>query len=260
VSGTLREAVGAWPRANFLGVGLDAPTVEAFRAWMLEALAAPADARTTRTIAYLNAATSNQTSDDPEHAARLNRCDIVYADGMGVVWGAKWRGVPIRERVNAGDFILPFLESLRSPVKLALWGGTTDLARNTAEVFGSRLPKGSQVWSRHGYDAPDAWPEEVERLLAWQADLVLLGLGAPRQERLAELIAAGAERHPRRPAIVWSVGALFEYFAGGRYRAPWWVRRIGMEWLVRLALEPKRLGKRYILGNPRFVWRVLVSR
>jgi N-acetylglucosaminyldiphosphoundecaprenol N-acetyl-beta-D-mannosaminyltransferase len=82
-------------------------------------------------------------------------------------------------------------------------------------------------------------------------------MGSPRQERFA--LHLRDEVQLGTP-VIWCVGALFEYLAGERFRAPRWVRRIGMEWLVRLALEPRRMWRRYLIGNLVFVWRVATGR
>ncbi|MCL5269386.1 MAG: WecB/TagA/CpsF family glycosyltransferase, partial [bacterium] len=106
--------------------------------------------------------------------------------------------------------------------------------------------------AEHGYFNEVDARRILEAIELANPDVVLIGMGTPRQEHWALMWSAA----DRRPRVWWCVGALFEYYAGTRGRAPVWMRRTGLEWVWRLALEPGRLWRRYLLGNPRFLWRV----
>ena len=130
-----------------------------------------------------------------------------------------------------------------------------DEAERAAGMFREWAPGLKIVYTHHGFLDDPAAVEVGRAIEAADPDLVLVGMGAPRQEARA---LAWAGEGPAR--VWWCVGALFEYYAGSRRRAPAWVRRAGMEWAVRLALEPRRLWRRYLLGNPLFIFRVIRRR
>lgn len=241
------------PTVPFLGFRLVAATQREFAEWTA---AAARERIRPATIGYLNAATTNMALDRPEIGELFARLDVLYADGRGVVWGAAALGSRLPERVNAGDFVEDFFrDCARDGIRVALVGGYPGEAERFAAAHRARSPGATIVAAEDGFFGPDDEPRVREAVEALDPDVVLLGMGTPKQERLAlEWSAAG------KPRVWWCVGALFEYDSGSRYRAPVWVRRAGFEWLVRLALEPRRLWRRYLLGNPKFVARIAKAR
>lgn len=234
---------------SFLGLPLAACTTEAFIDWVSGA----ASTRARALVGYLNAANVNIAFEDRDAAERFREFDCLYADGQAVVWGARRLSNPVPERVNAGDFIENFFRRCADlKLSIALIGGAEGDAAGFANHFQQRIPNLKITFIHQGYfsesDA-DAIARQIE-----DADpaVVLLGMGTPRQERLALSWSRAAN-----PRVWWCVGALFEYYSGRRARAPVWMRRAGLEWLFRLALEPGRLWRRYLIGNPKFVYRVL---
>ncbi len=213
------------------------------------------------TVGYLNAAQVNLAFADPAHARALADLSCLYADGQSIVWTSRRFGEGLPERINAGDFLREFLESAaREGLRLAIVGGRPDPAggngpasevARAAAVFQDWAPALTLAYLHHGYLDDAAAARVGAELDAADPDLVLVAMGAPRQERRAlEWAAQG------RPRVWWCVGALLEYYSGSRRRAPVWMRRAGLEWLFRLAQEPLRLGGRYLVGNPLFLWRV----
>ncbi len=252
--------MSVFPQKDFLGFRLADMTTRQFMDHLLQAAQFP---RTHLNIGYLNAAQFNQAFENPRLAAHLRAMDCIYADGQSVVWAARWLGRPIPERINAGDFARELVEEFSSRgLKIALLGGLPekrggDLSDSEVAQAASRFRKWDSgveiVFTHHGYfditsDRAEMIREDLEKA---DPDIVMVGMGAPRQEEL--LHAWSGLGYPR---VWWSVGALFEYHAGTRARAPRWMRRAGLEWLVRLALEPGRLWRRYLVGNPLFIWRV----
>jgi N-acetylglucosaminyldiphosphoundecaprenol N-acetyl-beta-D-mannosaminyltransferase len=240
--------------ADVLGVDVCKITVAEFIQWITDRAQRSSDSGNTF-VTYLNAACSNIAVDDAEYKAILDSADCVYADGQAIVWAAKAMGDELPERVNAGDFTIKFCEELAARgLKLALVGGRPGVAEKAVEVWKQRVPDLQVVGCWDGFfdDEGEAVAREVA---ASGADVLLMGMGVPLQEKWA---------WSRRPAlgvkVIWCVGALFEYYGEGRARAPVWVRRVGMEWFFRLMLEPRRLWKRYLVGNVRFVWRVMRAR
>lgn len=246
-----RSSSGSSDRDRFLGLPLDDPGVDGLVDWLT--LPEP-ESVPPRVAGYLNAHTANLALRRGS-ALRplLDRFDMVYPDGMAVVKAARRRGLAMRERVSAADFFLRFCWAAAARRRsLALVGGPPGLAERCAEELRRRVPGIAIVAMHHGF-VPDGGPERdalVEHLRSAAPAIVLLGMGSPRQEALGlELRTAGLP-------TVWCVGALFEYFTPGvRPHAPLWMRRSGLEWVYRLAHEPRRLAKRYLLGNIEFLIR-----
>ncbi len=202
-------------------------------------------------VAYLNAHNVNLAFKHPEYVSILQDADLVYADGMGVVWGWRRLGRELPERVNAGDFIETFCrQAAGNGLSLYLLGGRPGEAERAGRNWQASAPELTIAGTHHGYFDEDDEETVAEEIRSASPDILLAGMGAPRQEKWAARWI-GELNVP----VVWCVGALFEYSGGGRSRAPGWMRKIGLEWSWRLALEPKRLGERYLIGN----WRYLAN-
>lgn len=204
-----------------------------------------------RTIAYLNAHTVNLAHSDSSFRKLLLQKELLYADGMSLVRTASRVGRPLAERVNAGDFLPRFLWScVVHQSSVAFVGSPPGVAEQAAQALVRGLPSNPVVFTHHGFFLadPDLKVNTLERLKELQPRFLLLGLGSPAQEQLAQEWSAVLPK-----TTIWCVGALFEYSAG-RKRAPAWVRQLGAEWVVRLALEPRRLWKRYLIGNPKYLY------
>ncbi|MCE5228833.1 WecB/TagA/CpsF family glycosyltransferase [bacterium] len=237
------------PTQSFLGLQLARLTTDQF----IDVLIGRAQSRAdVFTVGYLNAAQVNLAFEDRAHAGALAAMDCLYADGQAVVWASRRTGAGIPERINAGDFTRRFIgRAAAAGLRLALVGGRPGEAERATQLFRAWSPAINFVYVHHGF-LDDASAAKVgAEIDAADPDLVIVAMGAPRQERRTiEWSRAG------RPRAWWCVGALLEYYSGTRSRAPVWMRRAGLEWLFRLTLEPGRLWRRYVIGNPMFVWRV----
>ena len=244
--------MNAFPKQQILGIDVAAITVDEF----IDLLVVAARARRRWRVAYVNAANYNLAARDRRYAEALRAADLVYADGQAVVWAGRSLGRPLPERVNAGDFFVRFCERCaREGLTLFLLGSRPGVAEQAAEHFRSLAPGLAIAGTHHGhFDAreSDAVVAAINRAAP---DLLIVGIGSPRQE-----LWAAKEIERLNVGVAWTVGALFEYFGGMRWRAPVWMRRVGLEWLFRLALEPRRLWRRYLIGNWQFVWRVWRAR
>ena len=204
-------------------------------------------------ITYLNAHCSNIAEGDIEYKNILNRADIVYADGQAIVWGARFLGTPLPERVNAGDFWVEFCERCaQQGLSLYLLGSYPQVAETIKNQIQSRMPSVKIAGVHHGFFTPEEESKVIDNINTSGADIVLVGMSVPLQEKWVE-----AHRDEIQAPVIWCVGALFEYYAGHRRRAPQWMRKCGLEWVFRLALEPRRLWRRYIIGNPLFLYRLV---
>jgi len=205
---------------------------------------------------YLNIAVVNRAYKDRQLSTLLNESEFVYIDGAGIGWGLRILGKEPTPRHTGADFLPDVMEiCAKRGWKVGFLGGHPGSARRSAEVYRKRFPALNVTFVRDGFtEVRDE--EKVEKaLLEDPPDLLLVGMGVPRQEYWIR-------DHYRKFDIrlYWSVGALFEYDGGGPRRCPAWMGRAGLEWLYRLYCEPGRLWKRYLIGNPLFVWRVLTWR
>ena len=237
---------------NFLSLRLTDPGVDGLIDWLIHP-----DPRevTPRAAGYLNAHTANMALRRGSEMRRLlDGMDLVYPDGMSVVKEARRIGFPVSERVSAGDFFLRFCWAAAARGRsIALVGGMQRVLEGCAGALKSAIP-GLQIVCLHdGYFPAHGGEQqrlfgELERL---RPDVTIVGMGSPQQEAFALRL-----RDEIGLPTVWCVGALFEYHAPGvRKHAPLWMRERGLEWVYRLAQEPRRLAGRYLLGNVEFLLR-----
>jgi N-acetylglucosaminyldiphosphoundecaprenol N-acetyl-beta-D-mannosaminyltransferase len=211
----------------------------------------PHPARPARVV-YVNAHTLNLAARDPEYRAVLGRAHLVLNDGAGVALAARLHGRRFPANLNGTDFNPRVLElAAARGWRVFFLGGRPGVAAAAAERLGARIPGLEIVGTRDGY-APTAARAVLRTIRVARPDLVMVGLGNPHQERWLDLHlgATGAR-------LGVGVGGFFDFAAGRVPRAPAPLRRLGLEWTYRLAQEPRRLWRRYLVGNPAFLARVL---
>jgi exopolysaccharide biosynthesis WecB/TagA/CpsF family protein len=204
-------------------------------------------------VVLANAHTVNVACDWPEYRMVLERASLVLRDGVGVALGARWLGQPLPTNFCGTDFVPALLTSIATErVGIFLYGAAPGVAAAAGRALVARAPRLRIEGVVDGYVDPYT---VAERVRAARPDVLLVALGNPLQECW---IDANLAQLDARVAI--GVGALFDYLAGRVVRAPRWVRALRGEWLFRLLVEPRRLWRRYVLGNPQFLWRVLRAR
>jgi N-acetylglucosaminyldiphosphoundecaprenol N-acetyl-beta-D-mannosaminyltransferase len=186
------------------------------------------------------------------------RADLCLADGMPIVWASRLLGSPLPEKVSGSDLVLPLARlAAERQWRLYLLGGGPGVAEEAAEKmareFGVRVVgKDSPVVHPDG--GMDHADETLERLRAARPDLVLVALGAPKQELWSDRF-----RGRLTPVVAIGVGGSLDFITGRVKRAPAWMSRVGLEWLFRLAQEPRRMWRRYLIDDPKFIAIVLRS-
>jgi N-acetylglucosaminyldiphosphoundecaprenol N-acetyl-beta-D-mannosaminyltransferase len=153
--------------------------------------------------------------------------------------------------------MLAFLEATGGDLSHYFYGGAPGVAEEMARRLTVRFP-GLRVAGIHSPPFTEALPvdpAEVKRLNASGADVVWVGLGHPKQD----LWVHAYREHLDAPALM-AVGAAFDFHAGAVKEAPAWMKRSGLQWLHRLASDPKRLWRRYLIGNSRFLWLLVIER
>jgi N-acetylglucosaminyldiphosphoundecaprenol N-acetyl-beta-D-mannosaminyltransferase len=191
---------------------------------------------------------------DRRYRAMLNGGDLNVPDGMAVVWALRLLGVRSERLAGADAMDLLAGRGTEGARSHFLYGGTVEAVARLEDRLRSRHPEIKIV----GVESPPFAPlsgsdvrEAAERIRAAGTDLLWIGLGTPKQD----LVAARLRELEAAPVIL-CVGAAFDFVSGAKPRAPAWVQRAGLEWAFRLASEPERLWRRYLLGNPAFLWGV----
>jgi N-acetylglucosaminyldiphosphoundecaprenol N-acetyl-beta-D-mannosaminyltransferase len=190
----------------------------------------------------------------------LNQAEINFCDGAGVKLGAKLLGYHIPERITYADWmwqLAPVVE--REGFTMYFIGAKPGIAEKAAIKLKERYPNLQIVGTQHGYFDKTPGSAENEAVLAdinaLKPNILILGFGMPLQEKWL------SENWGRIEAnIALTGGAVFDYLSGELQRGPKWMTDNGFEWLARLLIEPKRLWQRYLVGNPKFIYRVLKER
>jgi alpha-1,3-mannosyltransferase len=204
-------------------------------------------------IAFCNAHTANTADRDPRFAAAIEQA-VVVNDGAGVdIASTLLFGRPFQENLAGTDLIDDLFERTERSLRVFLVGSAPGVAEHAARQLQVRAPKHRVVGTAHGFFSEAEVPDLVARIRASGADLVLVGMGHPRQEIWC------AEQYREIGAITIAVGAYLDFLAGEVRRAPRWMRDLRCEWLYRLVQEPRRLWRRYLLGNLRFLMRLLIQ-
>ena len=185
----------------------------------------------------------------PEMRALYDAADVRVADGMPLLWAARLQGDPLPERVAGSTLVGHIAErAAREGRSLYLLGGAPGASTRAAEVLCERLPGLRIVGSSSPLVSDPPTPAELAPLRAelerLRPDLVLVGLGSPKQEKLIQEL-----RSVLPGAWMMGVGISFSFLAGDVRRAPLWMQRTGLEWIHRLAQEPRRLARRYLIED-----------
>jgi len=200
-----------------------------------------------------------QLRHDPAARELISGASLVVADGMPLIWASRLRGDPLPERVAGASLIFTLSEAAAASGKsVYLLGGAPGVPARAAAALGRRYP-GLMVAGVHappfGFDRE---PGEIEaiaaRLARAKPDIVFVGLGFPKQERVIAALAPGL------PAA-WFIGcgAAIPFAAGTLPRAPHWMQLLGLEWIHRLITEPRRLFHRYLVNDVPFALRLLLT-
>ncbi len=233
------------------GIGIAVLTQPAALAELSDAMATGRHVK----LAFCNANLVNIAAQDPLLQRRLASF-LVLADGIGVdIGGWLLHGAPFPANLNGTDFIPALFANEPRRLRVALLGGRPGVADRAAEQLARRFPRHVFDVICHGYFDPSQEAGLLARLAAAPPDLLLVAFGNPRQESwISDKLG------PQHCSVAAGVGALFDFFAGEVPRAPELVRQTRLEWVYRLWREPRRLWRRYILGNPTFMMRLLRQR
>ncbi len=248
------SSIGAPPRANVLGVGISALN-------MAEALLLSERLLRERSKGYICVTGVHGVMEAQRDAAlreTLNRAFLCIPDGMPTVWIGHLQGHKTMERVYGPDFMLQLCElSARHGYRHFLYGGKPGIAERLRDRLEILIPAIDIVGTYTPPFRPLARAEEenvIARINENRPDIVWVGLSTPKQEHF---MAHYIERLDT--SLMVGVGAAFDIHAGLLVDAPQWVKNCGLQWLDRLCQEPRRLWRRYLTNNPRFLWDIALQ-
>lgn len=242
------EHSGALPlKRHILGVDVSALS----QAEAINVIAECVDTRRFTKVGFLNAHVANLAQADERFRSVLEDF-LVLPDGVGVDIASKALfGEKFPANLNGTDFVPQLLRNLPTKLKIGLIGAERDHVEAAADRLKRIAPKHQFQVFGDGYFTSDMEPGILAKLAASRPDILLVAMGVPRQEFWIDALT------PAHTTVAIGVGALFDFLSGAVPRAPNWMRSLRLEWLFRLILEPNRLWRRYILGNPLFIMHLL---
>ncbi|MBE3580925.1 MAG: WecB/TagA/CpsF family glycosyltransferase [Thermoanaerobacteraceae bacterium] len=234
------------PVRRILGCRLDGPTLAGALDLIRDFIASGRPHQ----IVTLNAEMAYRASEDALLRDIINRAALVTPDGAGVVWASRLLGSPVPERVAGVDLVEGLAaRAAREGWRLFLYGAAPGVAEKARERLLARYPSLLITGTAHGYLSPAEEKELLARLRQARPDVLLVALGSPRQEYWID-------RHLKELGIpvAMGVGGTLDVLAGEVSRAPQWMQRLGLEWLYRVAQDPRRVKR--VLALPKFILKV----
>lgn len=209
-----------------------------------------------RYICFANVHMVMEAYDSVEYQNIINSADIVAPDGMPLVWIMKIKGQKNQERVYGPTIMLHVLEAAaRENISVGFYGGKAEvldlLVQKMKEKFNALNI--SYAFSPPFTENLDEQEHVIQEIQTSKTKILFVGLGCPKQEYWM------AKYKNQLNAVMLGVGAAFDFHAGTKPQAPSWMQKIGLEWLFRLMTEPRRLWKRYLYHNPRFIYLAITS-
>jgi exopolysaccharide biosynthesis WecB/TagA/CpsF family protein len=243
-----RADVPATHSVDCLGVPVAQTNVASLTSWVFEAVRE----RSARTVFFANAHTLNVASRDHEFRRVLQSSDVVLNDGLGLAVYARMAGTAFEENMNGTDLLPSIFAAAANrdkPLTVFLFGAKPGHAEKAAATIEARYPSTKVVGLQSGYDHAGV----IDAIRVASPDLLLVGMGNPLQEKWID-----EHRSELNAGVVFGIGALIDFLSGEIVRAPRTVRALRVEWIFRMAQEPRRLAGRYLKGNPVFLARSVV--
>ncbi len=193
-----------------------------------------------------------ESYDDSEYGKKVNAADMVVSDGMPLVWMQKLQGVAEADRVRS-PALMPLLcgYAAKNNLSVGFYGGKQEVIDEICERAKKDFPNLNIAYACSPPFRPLTVEEDLEITAAInqaRPDILFMGLGCPKQENWM------AAHKNKLKTIMIGVGASFDFYAGNVKECPEWLQKSGLEWLFRLTQEPRRLWRRYLILNPRFIW------
>jgi N-acetylglucosaminyldiphosphoundecaprenol N-acetyl-beta-D-mannosaminyltransferase len=210
-----------------------------------------------QSVFFVNAHTLNLAAADPRYREVLNTGDFVFGDGTGVRWAARLNGSCMADNLQGTDFTPSFLKATANQeFSYFMLGGNESTIAQAARYAEENFPGWRLAGYHHGYlQSPELNTTVIDAINAARPDLLLVGMGNPLQERWIQ-----AQLGRLDASLCLGIGGLFDFWAGNVSRAPVWLQKAGHEWIWRLFQQPSDKARRYLLGNPLFLARIIADR
>lgn len=187
----------------------------------------------------------------------VNSCDLINADGQAVVWASRILGQPLKERVAGIDLMENLVElAHKKNYKIFFFGAKEEVVSRVVNNYKIKYSKDIIAGYRNGYFKKEDELNIAKQISDSDADILFVAISSPTKENFL---------YDNKEALtgvnfIMGVGGSFDVVSGLVKRAPLWMQKIGMEWFYRFSQEPKRMWKRYFIGNIKFIWLVIKSR
>jgi N-acetylglucosaminyldiphosphoundecaprenol N-acetyl-beta-D-mannosaminyltransferase len=244
----MNDPVGHFPpKQDVLGSGISLTSFEELVSVFANR---PAESATVVTITNVHAVMEARR--DPELRAAIDDADVTTPDGMPIAWALRSMGNPDQERVNGVKVTTTMLDVGRIRGWRHFFYGSTEDTLADLQAAVKEQYNGAEIAGAKSPPFRDLSPEEEDQIAAeimeTSPDFVWVGLGMPKQEKWMH-----RNRHRYPGVVLVGVGAAFDFIAGTKPEAPAWMQKAGLEWLFRLASEPRRLWRRYVFNNPGYL-------
>ena len=187
----------------------------------------------------------------------VNSCDLINADGQAVVWASRILGQPLKERVAGIDLMENLVElAYNKNFKIFFFGAKEEVVSSVVKKYKIKYSKDIIAGYRNGYFNKEDEGHIAQQISDSGADILFVAISSPTKENFLY----NNKETLRGVNFIMGVGGSFDVVSGLVKRAPLWMQKIGMEWFYRFAQEPKRMWKRYLIGNIKFIWMVYKAR
>ena len=179
----------------------------------------------------------------------IKTCPIINADGQSIVWASKLKGTPVPERVAGIDLMERLIEvSAKKGYKIYFFGAKEEVVKKVVEVYKEKYPNLNIAGYRSGYFTEEDMPLIIEDMKNSKADILFVAFSSPKKEYWLAKYMDSIDI-----PFCMGVGGSFDVVAGKTKRAPLWMQKSGLEWYYRFHQEPRRMFKRYLVGNIKFI-------
>lgn len=180
----------------------------------------------------------------------VNESDLINADGQAVVWASKFLGKPLKERVAGIDLMANLVAMAHEKgYKIFLFGAKETVVKEVAEIYGKQYSNDLVAGYRNGYFKPEEEQDIAQQIANSGAQMLFVAISSPVKENFLY----NNREVLKKVNFVMGVGGSFDVISGKTKRAPQWMQKSGLEWFYRFLQEPKRMWKRYLIGNTKFI-------
>lgn len=205
----------------------------------------------------VNAAKIVAMQKDLQLRESVNSCDLINADGQSVVWASRFLGKPLIERVAGIDLMTNIVElAYKKKLKIFFFGAKEEVVKKTVEIYSKQYDPSIIAGYRNGYFKKEEDKDIAKQISESGANILFVGISSPTKENFLYENKILLEK----VNFIMGVGGSFDVVSGKVKRAPNWMQKKGLEWLYRLIQEPRRMWKRYLIGNLKFVYLVFNER